>query len=105
MVYFLHSKRHKKHKRKVVKYMTDAQKQRLADLQATETLAEEEKPVLDALLTLQAADQALTDAQATVPVTDPVAIAQKGVDDALAAYEAAEATFQATQNPPAAPAV
>lgn len=83
--------------------MTDVQKQRLADLQATQTLAEEEKPVLDALLTLQTADQALADAQAaqTEPVVDPVAVAQKAVDDATATYEAAEATFKATQPVPA----
>lgn len=77
--------------------MTDAQKQRLTDLQALETLAEEEKPVLAALVALQDATAKLEEVKATVTV-DPVAEAQKVVDEAQKAYEDAEAAFQATQN-------
>lgn len=79
--------------------LTDVQATRLAGLQAAETLAAEEQPVLDALLALQVADKALEDAVAaqTIPVVDPVAVAQKAVDDATTAYDAAEVTFKATQ--------
>lgn len=85
----------------VTRYMTDAQKQRLADLQATESLAVEEKPVLDALVALQTADQALADARAATQ-NDPVAVATQAVNDAQVAYEQAEATFKATQPDPSA---
>lgn len=83
-------------RKEVKNKMTDAQKQRLAELQALETLAEEEKPVLEALLKVEAAQKALDDAKAVQPV-DPVAVAQTALDEATAAYEQAEATFKATQ--------